>query len=143
MTYHPYRELAARPHLTLGLCPLPAGQDARWYPASQTILLGTHLGQSSRRSALAHELAHVDLGHCGLDGSQDAAKQEREADDLAARRLIGLDDLVEALLWSQDEHELAEWLWVDVDIIRARLTSLSDQERNEIEKRLWAQEASA
>ncbi len=60
--------------------------------------------------------------------------------DVAARRLIPHEALIDALRWSLDEHELAEELWVDVATVLARLAGLTEQEKADIDKRLWAQE---
>lgn len=64
-------------------------------------------------------------------------------DDLAARRLITLDDLLEAMVWSYDEHEVAVELWVDVGMVRARMRGLTDEESAELERRLYDRERSA
>ncbi len=55
--------------------------------------------------------------------------------------LIPLDDLIDALLWSQDENELAEQLHVDVATVRDRLRDLSDAERKFINDEMDRREA--
>lgn len=145
MGYSPWRDLAERQELTSTSASLPAG-SAWYFPDELGIVLDRRLQQSQRRSALAHELAHVDLGHVqtagdGPTGSRAARRCERQADQLAAERLITVDQLVEALLWSQDERELAEMLWVDVATVRARLRGLSAAEHKLIDERLWAAES--
>ncbi len=50
---------------------------------------------------------------------------------IAARRLVSLDALVDAVRWCGTESlsELAEVLWVDVTAVRARLAALTALER--------------
>ena len=96
-----------------------------------------------RRSTLAHELIHAERGDESCCSSWHEGKQERAVDELAARALISLDRLAEALRWSLDEHELAEDLWVDVATVRTRLDRLSPTEKDYIEGRLWAAERGA
>lgn len=114
-----------------------------WEPGERVIVLDRSLSQRQRRCVLAHELEHV------LAGDEDvsdvslmlAMRQEARAATRAARRLITLDALVDGLLWSQDEHELAEELHVDVDTLRTRLATLTENEHALIDERLWEREA--
>jgi hypothetical protein len=55
---------------------------------------------------------------------------------LAARRLIALPDLIEALRWTRDPAELADALWVDLDTIRARMSCLDPIEVAQLENEL-------
>lgn len=68
---------------------------------ARRIVLEKRLSQVERRCALAHELAHIDLKHrChrhGPDAARQTARDEREADELAARRLISDEAMVRAL----------------------------------------------
>lgn len=57
-------------------------------------------------------------------------------DAVAARRLIGLRQLGEALAWSSDLDEVAEELWVDVATVEARLAHLHPSERHYLRRRL-------
>lgn len=92
--------------------------------------------QVERRCVLAHELVHLERGPC----AGHHAREESAVDHEAARRLITLEALTTALLWSQDEHELADELWVDVAMVRARLAGLTTIERDAIERRFSASE---
>lgn len=89
------------------------------------IVLHPDQSQVQRRCTLAHELAHIDLGH--RDGCTDA--DERAAQVLAARRLIALDALLDAFRWADHLEEIADCLWVDLDTLQCRLDTLSDHER--------------
>lgn len=146
MTYNPWQTLAGQPHIELLVTRLPAGR-AWWLPDVQGIVLDDRLGQAERRSALAHELAHVEAGDTccdvGPDGPRLARRQERRTDDRAARRLITLDELADALVWCLGPDELAEHLHVDERTVRARIRSLTDDEKGSIERRLAAREGTA
>ncbi len=121
--------------------------DAYWEPEQRVILLDRHLNQRERRACLAHELAHVDRGDEGCgdgpDGGRLLVRQERAATQLAARRLIGLDELADALAWSLDADEAAELLHVDERTARARLDGLTDAEKAYIDRRLGARDGAA
>lgn len=121
--------------------------EAYWEPEQRVILLDRRLSQRVRRSCLAHELAHVDRGDegclVGPDGARQARRQEVAADQLAARRLIGIDALIDALAWSLDVDEAAEVLHVDERMVRARLDGLTAAESDYIDRRLGAGEWNA
>jgi Zn-dependent peptidase ImmA (M78 family) len=118
--------------------------DAYWEPDERVILLDRRLTQRQRRSRLAHELAHMEAGdECcehGPDGHRLAMRQERRANDTAARRLITIGALAEALLWACDVDELAEDLHVDEDTVRARIDGLTEDELEYIRRRFAAQD---
>lgn len=61
-------------------------------------------------------------------------------EQIAARRLVSLDALVDAVRWCGTESlaELAEHLWVDVTAVRARLTALTELERRVVEAAIEA-----
>ncbi|MES5383904.1 hypothetical protein ABVN64_30365 [Mycolicibacterium conceptionense] len=61
------------------------------------------------------------------------AKEERIVDELAARRLIELPDLIDGLRWTQDFTELADALWVDMPTLRTRMSTLGPLETAELE----------
>lgn len=96
------------------------------------ISLRRGLLQAQRRSTLTHELVHLERGpladHAVLD-----AREEEAVEREAARRLIPLDRLVWAMQWSRDEYEVADKLWVDVDIVHARLRSLTPAEELQLQ----------
>ena len=48
--------------------------------------------------------------------------------EIAARRLIPLDALADALRWARDLTELADELWVDEPTVRCRLDTLDPVE---------------
>jgi len=125
--FHPWRALRARPdvtvewrHLSLDVYALNNGRDRIWMDPRQT--------QVERRCTIAHELAHIELGH--TDGCTD--RDDREVDLLVARRLIEMPDLLDALRWAEDLREVADCLWVDEATLLARYDGLSCEERAEI-----------
>lgn len=145
MTYNPWRTLARLPHVTLGITRLPAGRGW-WLPSEQAIVLDDRLGQAERRSVLEHELQHAIAGdeRCdGPDGPRLELRQERRADDRAARALIDLHVLADTLAWALGPEEVAEALHVTEHMVRVRVRGLTDQEKQHIDSRLRAREGAA
>ena len=101
-----------------------------------TIWLDPRQRQAQRRSSLAHELEHLVRGHRGCQ----APAVERLVEEAAARTLIDADDLLQAFAWTSDPQELADELHVDVDMIQARLRSLTDDEAQRVRLVLKARE---
>lgn len=146
MPYSPWETLRDLPHLTLAIVRLPAGR-AWWLPDVEGIALDDRLNQAQRRSALEHELQHVEAGdtccQIGPDGGRQSRRQERRADDRAARRLIDLDALADALAWALDPAEVAAELHVDASTVRARVRNLTAVEKDYIEGRIASNEGAA
>lgn len=147
MTYSPFRTLHGMRDVTLAVIRLPAGR-AWWLPDVRGIVLDDRLNQAERRSALEHELQHVLAGDTscrlvGPDGDRQARRQELRADHRAARNLITLDALADALLWCLGPDELAEALHVDERTVRARIRGLSEDEKKYIDRRIAANEGAA
>ena len=91
--------------------------------------------QRQRRSAIAHEVVHVERGPVP-DDDRLAAREEAAVSSEAARRLISVHALGEALAWARSEHELAEELHVDIQTVRVRLSRLHPSERHYLRRRL-------
>lgn len=89
------------------------------------IYLDYDLLQVERRCTLAHELAHIDLGH---HGRQDR-KEEDRANRLASHRLIDWHHLTDAFRWARTTHEAATELWVTPKVLHDRLRFLHPHER--------------
>lgn len=146
MTYSPFRTLAGMRDVTLLITRLPAGQ-AWWLPDVRGIVLDDRLDQAGRRSALEHELQHVHAGdtccNVGPDGGRQSRRQEGRADARAARSLITLDALADALVWCLGPDEVAEHLHVDKRTVRARIRGLTESEKAYIESRIAANEGAA
>jgi len=136
---HPWRQLRGLPHIDVVWSrddQLLDGADAWWYPGRDMILMDSRLLQVERRCALAHELAHIERGDepCGSDWLD--ARQELAADRWAARELIPVERLCRALQWSGDRHEVADELWVTVDMLQVRLDHLHPSEKHYLRRML-------
>lgn len=136
--YHPWRALRGLPHITL-----------RWAVAEErgsfdghTITLHPLLTQAERRSTLAHELVHLERGPAP---PHLAGREELLVEEIAARRLVDLDDLADAIVW-HDGHahdDMADDLWVDRAILLARIRTLTEEERAYIEQIVARREGGA
>ncbi|WP_030149553.1 ImmA/IrrE family metallo-endopeptidase [Mycetocola saprophilus] len=87
-----------------------------WVPRLQTIFLRPGMTARHERSVLAHEVAHVVLGH-----SDTSRKQELAADAMAARNLVDPRALSELTKWTHEIPELAIELGVTEKVIRTYL----------------------
>lgn len=111
---------------------LPRG--IRGLVSGSTIWLCRTLLQAERRAVLAHELEHL---RRGLAGAPYRAREERTVDQLAARRLITLPDLVDGLRVHRDDPaQLADHLWVDGPTLSTRMATLDQIEVAELENAL-------
>lgn len=137
---NPYAALGEEPHVTLVFDRLPEGVRGRYYPDMDLIVIDDRLTQSERRSTLMHELVHRMLGHEPTGDERLDARQEKACEEEAARLLIPLIRLADAHLWGKHPAELAEELWVDVDTLRTRVTTLNEWEKDYINRRLEAQD---
>ena len=64
------------------------------------------------------------------------AREELTVERIAARRLVALEQLVDVLCWTRRTEEVADELWVDVPMLVALVQSLTDTERQWIDKQL-------
>lgn len=132
MLWHPWRHLG-----TLG------DVDLQWKDTervgcfnfrSRTIELATGMTQAERRCALTHELIHVERGPVARHLRE---QEERLVERLAARRLIPIEALGEAMAWTPHMDLVAEEVWVDLHMLWARLDSLRLDERQYLDRRLY------
>lgn len=110
---------------------LPDGIVGLW--EGRVIWLCRTLTQAERRSVLTHELFHVMRG---LVPMRYRPREELVVDRIAARTLIELPDLIDAMRSTQDRHELADQLWCDVHTVDVRLGDLDPIEVAQIEHAL-------
>lgn len=97
------------------------------------ILIEREMPRAERRCALAHEVAHLDLGH-RLPACE--GREERKADELAASRLLPLARLAEVLRWALSPGEVADELGVTAHMVRVRVKALTDHEKLWIEQQM-------
>ena len=134
---HPWRRLRDHhPRITVVWAHLPE-KVAGYWDGDCTIVLDASLTQAARRATLEHELVHVERGPVP-DDTLLAAREEALVDEIAARRLIPLDRLVDALRWCQGAAgaALADEVWTDQHALNVRLATLTPDERATIEDAL-------
>lgn len=138
---NPWKVLLGTPDLTLVRAPM--SDHGRYYDAHRAIVLDPRLTSAEARSTLMHELVHAERRDRPCADAVLDARQERIVHLEAARRLIPLEDLADALMWACDDYDLADQLWVDVATVRARREGLTPREHDLIERRIAAKEAGA
>lgn len=92
---------------------------------NNAIWLDRSLQQTARRCAIAHEQAHIDLGHTTCSDEKHEASARRRA----AQKLIEWDALVDVFKWAHNAHEAADELWVTPEVLEDRLRFLHPNER--------------
>lgn len=96
------------------------------------IVLNIEATQAERRSALAEELCHIELGHCGSIAETQASygeqlrlsKQEYEAKSRAAEALISDDQIKQYFNRDISVSEVADELWVSEELVRIKVEKL-------------------
>lgn len=129
---HPWRLLRALPHITLLWQRMPGRMGAT--NGRDEIVLHPDQLQVERRCTLAHELAHIELGH--VDGC--SSSEEQHAARLAARWLVPIEALGDVVVWTRCRAEAADALWVDEPTLVARLAGLHPAEKHYLQQRLAA-----
>lgn len=130
---HPWRRIRGRPDITVEWEDLPRTLMGFAEFSTKRIVLATWLSQAERRCVVEHEHLHLERGSVP---EHLEAREERTIDALVARSLIPFDALVDAMLWSRDDYEIADELWVDVETVRTRLVELTASESDELNRRL-------
>ncbi|POH63605.1 MULTISPECIES: ImmA/IrrE family metallo-endopeptidase [Cryobacterium] len=90
--------------------------NGRWFPQHNTIVIREGLRAVIDRSTLAHELGHATLGHVA-----DSAKNETQADRIAADNLIRYAELLKVTQWTTHHNTIAKELGVTGRILRVYL----------------------
>lgn len=132
--WHPWRHLGTHyPHVAVEHVELPG---RLWGLTDGTrIWLCRLLDQAARRCTLTHEIVHLERGPVPAD-DRGRIREERAVSVEAARRLICLDALADALRWTRDPDQLADALWVDVPTIQTRMANLDPVEVAQLEHQL-------
>lgn len=133
--YHPWRDARNREHLTITFERMADGR--RGCLRGDRIAINTADDQAQRRCTLAHELVHDERRVFPVDRVL-RAREELTVERIAARRLIQLEALVDALLWARDARETAAELWVDLPMLVAFIRSLTVTERTWINEQMEA-----
>ncbi|NKW17037.1 hypothetical protein GTA26_05310 [Rhodococcus hoagii] len=132
--HHPWRKLRDRyPHIDIEWDDsLPDGVTGFWDGAN-TIYLDPRLTQRAKRSTIEHETMHLERGFVPVNGVL-LAREEAKVDELAARNLITIDMLIDALRWCRGVTgaELADEVWTDQHTVNVRLATLSAAERAQV-----------
>lgn len=137
---NPWSIAASFPALTIEFVDLPDGHLGKTDVTTDTIYLCKRMRQRQRRAVLLHELHHWLRG--GVEDSDHLeCAEERHVERLTAEALMPLDALIEALVWSVDEWELAEHFHIDVATVRDRLAYLDDADTARINAELDRREA--
>lgn len=129
MAYDPWGEVPAG--WSVDFAVMPARGMCRWN--RRTILLDIKLSRIEERCTLAHELVHAERGPFPRWAT---AREEAAVNAEAARRLIPLDALGEALAWSLHPTVAAEELDVDPPTLEALLRNLAAAEVEALRRRL-------
>lgn len=137
MRYDPGHDAAERyPEWVIRHRPLGGVIPEVLCPTRKVILIESGHTWPEKRCSLAHAVAHLDLGHDKMRRGYFEAREEAGANQMAARRLITLDDLAEVLCWTRDYGEIAEELQVDVPTLRVRERHLHIAERHYLRRQV-------
>jgi hypothetical protein len=134
-TYDPWHALTDFDRARVVFGDLPPRRRGEVDFGTQTITLERRLDPTTQRCTLAHELVHLERGPVIM---WCAPREERAVAAIAARRLVSIEALAEAMRWSQDERAVAEELSVDVRTVRVRLRCLDASERAFLRERVPA-----
>src|SRR6188472_1323414 len=133
--HHPWRRFSELTDWSLRWAELPPGVMGRTCHRTRTVTLALGMSQAERRCTIAHETEHIERGPVP---AQQASREELAIERRVARLLIpSVPELVDAMCWAAGHLETAaDALWVDDYLLPVRLSSLSDRERNYVERRL-------
>lgn len=106
----------------------------------RVVTVARGIRQDERRSTAAHEYVHAVRRDQPTCSAWHERKQELAVARAAARLLIPVEDLAQALAWSGDVTEVADELWVDLDTLTHRLAHLAPGERQTLEEALSSRE---
>lgn len=112
-------------------------------PVRKVILLEDEHSRVSRRCSLAHAVAHIDLGHQATGGGVLGVRQEAAADVLAARRLVAVAAIAQAVLYVESFAELAHEVEVDEHMLGVRIQHMHPSELGYVREVMAAKPLSA
>lgn len=141
-TYSPWGELASLPQIELRREPPPSGRLGEYVlgggiHGGGLIRLHPAMPRRQLRSVLCHELRHHEFRDVGTTCEKTTAKQERRADSAAARLLVNLHDLADAMIiHARHASAVAVELRVSLDVVQTRISRLHPAERALLRRRL-------
>lgn len=112
-------------------------------PQRRVILTDRRLSRVESRCTLAHAVAHLDLGHVAVFDGVVERQEEADADKLAARRLLHIEDLADAVVEGRPARDLAEALKVTECVLHLRERHMHPAERGYLRRRLSMKEETA
>ena len=135
MGWNPWTEVGERSELTVVFvpgCPVAGA----YFPDRNLIVIAAGQSRAMRRSVVAEELGHHELGHRRSPQPREVDRMEHQARAWAAKRLITEDDLADGLIGATHWSDVAETLDVDVALLKDRLLGLSGQAIESIRRRV-------
>lgn len=127
MPFHPWRRLREQPHLEVIWQPQPPGVLART-DGRRLIWMDPRMSQVQRRCAATHEAIHIERGHVGGCSTTEETHVRAET----ARRLIEMPALLTAYRWADNLVEVADELWVTIEVLRDRVDHLTPDETRQL-----------
>ena len=132
LKWHPWRHARDHyPHITIDCHHVFYG-DKMGETSGNSMRLRRGMSQAERRCTATHEIVHIERR--GIE-HPNPEKEERIVELEAARRLITLQELIDAFVWLRHPTptELAEHCWVDGTTLLCRMDNLDPIEVAEIE----------
>jgi hypothetical protein len=135
-TYSPWAELSSLPDLTLEWREL-AGRAGEYLHVARLIRLDPRAPRRQLRSVLCHELRHAEAADVATTCERVNLRQEQHADQAAARLLIDIYDLGDAMAVHGNHFSaIAVELNVSDAILRVRRDHLHPSEASYLRGRL-------
>jgi hypothetical protein len=132
MTYDPHLEVARRwPFVEVITAHMTGGRLGEIRAGGLVIALRADVSAAQQRCTLAHEIVHLERGLLGCRG-QWRSKEERHVHEIAAARLISLEQYAAAIidLGREDiDRDVAAALGVDRITLRTRRGALTELEQ--------------
>jgi Zn-dependent peptidase ImmA (M78 family) len=108
----------------------------------KVILIEAKHSWAEKRCSLAHAVAHLDLGHTSNTAGIFDRDQEEHANQLAARRMVTVEQLAAVLSWTRHDVEIAEELCVDLLTLEMRKRHLHPAEVAKLRRQVsWLEES--
>lgn len=128
--YDPYDDLKKRPDVSFYCKALPKEVGGFCLSNNRTIVVSKSISRIERRSTLAEELAHLDLGHFVINGRKTPlerlrrVKQEEDAKRLAADRLISDEKMIDFQVIDIPLADVAAELDVAEEFVKKKIENL-------------------